>query len=91
MVDTGIQEVKTYQFILLPGTEAASNISQSKYEYEIRFRVLPKSFGRYSLNGQIFNVVEYNQVAQKVVFQFIQIGWKFRDLHIIFQIPTQRL
>ena len=63
MVDTGIQEIKTYQFILLPGTEAASNISQSKYEYEIRFRVLPKSFGRYSLNGQIFNVVEYNQVV----------------------------
>lgn len=63
MIDSGIQEIRTYQFILLPGTEAADKNSRDTYEYETRFRVLPRGFGRYQLFGDDLEVVERQEVC----------------------------
>ena len=63
MLDAGIQEIRSYQFILLPGTEAASEKSQKDYEYETRFRVLPRCFGRYELYGEELPVAEIHEVT----------------------------
>ncbi len=63
MLDLGIQEIFTYQFIMLPGTEAAEDKSREKYRYETRFRVLPRCFGRYTVIGKDADVGEIHEVC----------------------------
>lgn len=63
MIDAGIQDMRTYQFILLPGTEAADDESRAKFAYETRFRVLPRCFGRYSIDGEEVAVAEIHEVC----------------------------
>lgn len=63
MMDTGIQDIMTYQFILLPGTEAATNETRSLHGIEPNIRVMPMSFGRYSIYDKKVDIVEYNEVV----------------------------
>lgn len=63
MMDAGIQEMRTYQFILLPGTEAADDNSRENFEYQTRFRVLPRCFGHYSVYGENNSVAEIHEVC----------------------------
>ncbi|OAN45383.1 B12-binding domain-containing radical SAM protein [Magnetospirillum moscoviense] len=63
MMDAGIQDIQTFQFILLPGTEAADQASQEKYRYVTRHRVLPGCIGRYDILGDQVFVAETHQVC----------------------------
>lgn len=63
MLDIGIEEVRMYQFILLPGTLAASEQYRNKYGYKTRFRILPRCFGSYSLYREDFDIFEYHEVC----------------------------
>lgn len=63
MLDAGIQDIYSYQFILLPGTESANNDSRGKFEYQTRFRVLPRCFGRYRIYGEDVPVAEMHEVC----------------------------
>lgn len=63
MMDAGIQEVRTYQLILLPGTETSTPHSRTRYHYKTLFRILPRSFGRYTLYGQSYPVAEMHEVC----------------------------
>jgi len=63
MMDAGIQEMRTYQFILLPGTEANDDNSREKFKYQTRFRVLPRCFGHYPLYGENISVAEIHEVC----------------------------
>ena len=63
MIDSGIDEVAIYQFILLPGTEAADNNSRSKLAYDTRFRVMPRCFGSYEIFGENTSVFEVHEVC----------------------------
>jgi len=63
MMDANIQDMRTYQFILLPGTESGSDESREKYHYQTRFRVLPRCFGRYQLYGGEISVAEMHEVC----------------------------
>jgi len=63
MLDAGIEDVRSYQFILLPGTEGASEEARVEYEYESRFRVLPRCFGVYSVIGKDVVVPEIHEVC----------------------------
>ena len=47
MLDAGIQDVRSFQFILLPGTEGSDTASRERYQYDTGFRVLARCFGRY--------------------------------------------
>ena len=47
VIDSGIDEVTPFQFMLLPGTELATRESIEKYQMAIKYRVLPRCFGKY--------------------------------------------
>ncbi|MBF0448264.1 MAG: radical SAM protein [Magnetococcales bacterium] len=63
MIDAGIQEMRSYQFIILTGTEAATSQSRKQFGYQTRFRVLPRCFGRYHLHDESFAVFETHEVC----------------------------
>jgi radical SAM superfamily enzyme YgiQ (UPF0313 family) len=63
MMDAGIQEMRTYQFIMLPGTEASDDRSREKFEYQTTFRVLPRCFGRYQMYGEDVSIAEIHEVC----------------------------
>ena len=63
MMDAGIEECAIYQFILLPGTEAGDTKSRATYQYDTRFRVMPRCFGTYRLFGETFSALEYHEVC----------------------------
>ena len=63
MLDTGIQDIRTFQFILLPGTEGANNESRENYEYITRHRVLPRCFGEYSVYGKTLPIAEIHEIC----------------------------
>jgi len=63
MMRAGIQDINCYQFILLPGTEAADTASRQRHGYQTRFRVLPRCFGRYRIMGRDMIAAEINEVC----------------------------
>jgi radical SAM superfamily enzyme YgiQ (UPF0313 family) len=63
MMDSGIDEAAIYQFILLPGTEAADTESRQKFGYETRFRIMPRCIGSYPLFGEDLKVLETHEIC----------------------------
>jgi radical SAM superfamily enzyme YgiQ (UPF0313 family) len=63
MLDAGIQDVRSFQFILLPGTEANDTASRERYAYDTGFRVLARCFGRYDIYGQGLPVAEIQEIC----------------------------
>ncbi|MBI1778633.1 MAG: cobalamin B12-binding domain-containing protein [Proteobacteria bacterium] len=63
MMDAGIQDVNNYQFVLLPGTEAADQATRAKFRYERRFRVMPRCFGEYRIYGEAVPVFEVQETC----------------------------
>ena len=63
MIDLGINYVRMYQFMMLPGTEADTPEYRSKYGMKTKFRVLPRCFGRYELFDETFEVAEIEEIC----------------------------
>jgi len=63
MLDAGINDVLTYQAMMLPGAEISSKNSRAKYGLVTRFRVLPRCFGHYYFQGRRFSVVETEEIC----------------------------
>ena len=63
MLELGIKEIRTYQFVLLMGTEGASRADREKFGYVSRFRVSPRTFGRYEAYGESFDAFEFQEVC----------------------------
>lgn len=63
MVDIGVNMIKMYQLIMLPQTEIVELETRKKYGMLTRFRLTPRSFGRYSLWGNTFLGVESEEVC----------------------------
>ena len=63
LLDAGINEVRSYQFIMLDGTEAASAQSRADCRYQTKWRVLPRCYGSYTFYDELFQVAEYHEVA----------------------------
>lgn len=63
MIDVGIQEIRLFQFIILPGSDGASRVSREKFGYVGRWRLPPLAMGRYSLYGQEFGAAEIHEVC----------------------------
>lgn len=63
LLDAGINEVRSYQFIMLDGTEAASAQSRADYAYQTKWRVLPRCYGAYSFYGETFCVAEHHEIV----------------------------
>jgi radical SAM superfamily enzyme YgiQ (UPF0313 family) len=63
MLDAKMSFIRMYQFMLLPGTAAASRQSRRENEMMVRFRVLPRCFGYYRFRDETFGVAEIEEIA----------------------------
>lgn len=63
MLDAGMTFIRMYQFMLLPGTEAASRQSRAENEMMVRYRVLPRCFGKYRFGTETFGVAEIEGIV----------------------------
>lgn len=63
VVDAGFNIVRMYQMILLPQTEMAEPESRIKYQLQTKFRINPRSFGRYDFDGESFYSVEFEEIC----------------------------
>ncbi len=63
VTNLGLGIVRMYQLILLPQTELNSPDTRLEYAYETRFRVNPRSFGRYDVLGETVVAVEHEEIA----------------------------
>ena len=63
MIDAGIQDVRLFQFILLPGTEGSDLASRARYEYKTGFRVLARCFGRYPIGDEEVWAAETQEIC----------------------------
>lgn len=62
-VDAGFTLVRSYQFMLLNGTEAADKESREKFAMQTRFRVKPMNFGIYRFRDEQFGVAEIEEIC----------------------------
>jgi radical SAM superfamily enzyme YgiQ (UPF0313 family) len=63
MLDAEIQDVLSYQFILLPGTEGSTEAARRQFGYRSKFRVLPRCFGRYRIFDREVPIAEIHEVC----------------------------
>ena len=63
MLNLGLNEMRMYQFILLAGSAGASKEYRNKFEYDIRYRVLPRCFGKYRIFDEDFTAFEFHEVC----------------------------
>lgn len=63
LINAGFRLVSMYQLMMLPGTELAEEDSRARHRMEIRYRVLPRCFGTYSLLGRQLNIAEIEEVC----------------------------
>ncbi|OGH60636.1 MAG: hypothetical protein A3G34_10945 [Candidatus Lindowbacteria bacterium RIFCSPLOWO2_12_FULL_62_27] len=63
VLDTGFTLIRSYQFQLLAGTEAADQAARGKYKYITRFRVKPMNFGYYEFRGERFPSAEIEEIC----------------------------
>jgi radical SAM superfamily enzyme YgiQ (UPF0313 family) len=63
MLDAGIEDIRSFQFILLPGTEANDTASRERFAYDTGFRVLTRCFGRYSIYDEDVSAAEIQEIC----------------------------
>ena len=63
LIDAGIDIVRSHQFIMLPGSEAATKTNQKRYGMSTRFRVNPNTVVRYQLFGNTFFAPEIDEIC----------------------------
>jgi radical SAM superfamily enzyme YgiQ (UPF0313 family) len=63
VIDAGFTLIRTYQFMLLAGTEAGGNDARKQYNYDTRFRIKPMNFGKYKFRGKEFVSAEIEEIC----------------------------
>jgi hypothetical protein len=86
MLDAGMTFIRMYQFMLLPGTEAASRRSRIENEMVARFRVLPRCFGYYRFRDEEFGVAEIEEICVANKTMLYEDYQACRDLHLTVEI-----
>ena len=61
-VDANFDNIRMYQLIMLHQTELNTPASRRKYAIKSKHRIMPRSFGRYSLEGNSFVAVESEEI-----------------------------
>lgn len=62
-MEAGLQRIKMYPLVLLPGTEMAWADARREFALQTRFRILPQSHGMYRFNGRSFPSVEVTEIV----------------------------
>lgn len=86
MLDAGMTFIRMYQFMLLPGTAAASRTSRAENEMVARFRVLPRCFGTYRFRDESFDVAEIEEIVVGTSTMPYDDYQACRDLHLTVEI-----
>lgn len=63
VLEAGFLTVQIYQLMLLPGTEMASRASREAYGMQTRFRVLPRCYGYFDLEGIPIEAAEVEEIC----------------------------
>jgi radical SAM superfamily enzyme YgiQ (UPF0313 family) len=63
LIDLGMDEIRMYQLIMLPGTEVASDEYRAQFGYQTKFRVMPRCIGVYPVLGEQRMVYEYHEIC----------------------------
>jgi len=63
LVDAGFTMIAMYQMMLLPATEMNSVETREKYDFETRFRLLPRCYGTFSFMGESFTSAEIEEIV----------------------------
>ena len=63
VVDAGFDNVRMYQLILLPQTEMSLPDTRKVHAFQTRFRINPRSFGKYEVLGKEICPVEYEEIV----------------------------
>ncbi len=61
-VDMRFDNIRMYQLIMLPQTELNTPDNRRKYDMRAKFRIMPRSFGRYSIGDVEFVAVESEEI-----------------------------
>jgi len=63
VVEADLGTVRMYQLILLPQTELNTPDTRQKYNFKTMYRMMPRSFSKYSLKGESFGAVECEEIC----------------------------
>jgi len=62
-MEAGMQRIKMYPLVLLPGTEMASEAARREFGLQTRFRVFPQCHGTYRFSESSFPSVEIGELV----------------------------
>ena len=63
MIDAGVDFLRMYQLMMLPGSNLAGRVSRKQYGMVTRYRVLPRCFGYYKPYGETVPVAEIEEIC----------------------------
>jgi radical SAM superfamily enzyme YgiQ (UPF0313 family) len=63
LIDCDVNVVRSHQFIMLPGSEAATRQNREKYKMQTRFRVTPRTMTPYEAFGETFYAPEIDEIC----------------------------
>lgn len=63
MVDVGVNHIRSYQLVLLYGSELADREKRKEFEMQTKFRVMALCFGNYSVYGEKFTSAEIDEIC----------------------------
>ena len=86
MLDANMTFIRMYQFMMLPGTQSASKETRAAYQFDSRFRVLPRCFGTYEFRGEKFPVAEIEEIVIANSTMPYDDYQACRDLHLTVEI-----
>ena len=61
-VEMGFDNIRMYQLIMLPQTELNTPATRILYDIKSKHRIMPRSFGQYTVAGETFNSVESEEI-----------------------------
>jgi len=61
-IDNRVDNIKSFQAIMLIGTDMSSNESRRKYNIDTRYRVIPGCFGKYRFGKKEVNIAELEEI-----------------------------
>ncbi len=63
MIDADINDVLTYQTMMLPGTDIATRESREQHGLQTRWRALPRCFGSYDILDKKISIAEVEEIC----------------------------
>ena len=81
-VMSGVPTVRMYQLILLPNTLMNSAETRSKHGFKPQYRLMPRSYGRYTILGKSVNTIEYEEIITETGTLSFEDYLDCRELHL---------